>query len=116
MRNTTALEMSIEGTHLHLLVEADSRAALSTGIQVFEISAAKHLRADLRVRGARREGGRARARARGLRDLSRDVVAAWPKRIGGRARATIGRRRKRLGRSRRVTERPALRAWGARRG
>jgi REP element-mobilizing transposase RayT len=39
------IQMSIEGTHLHLLVEADSRAALSTGIQAFEISAAKHLNA-----------------------------------------------------------------------
>jgi REP element-mobilizing transposase RayT len=37
------VHMSIEGTHLHLLVEAESRAALSVGMQAFEISAAKHL-------------------------------------------------------------------------
>jgi REP element-mobilizing transposase RayT len=37
------VHLSIEGTHLHLLVEADSRAAVSTGMQAFEISAAKHL-------------------------------------------------------------------------
>jgi REP element-mobilizing transposase RayT len=39
------VQLSIEGTHLHLLVEADSRAALSLGMQAFEISAAKHLNA-----------------------------------------------------------------------
>jgi REP element-mobilizing transposase RayT len=39
------VQMSIESTHLHLLVEADSRAALSTGMKAFEISAAKHLNA-----------------------------------------------------------------------
>ena len=37
------VHMSIEGTHLHLLVEADSRSALTVGMQAFEISAAKHL-------------------------------------------------------------------------
>jgi hypothetical protein len=37
--------MSIEGTHIHLLVEAESRAALSVGMKAFEISAAKHLNA-----------------------------------------------------------------------
>jgi REP element-mobilizing transposase RayT len=37
------VQLSIEGTHLHLLVEADSRAALSMGMKAFEISAAKHL-------------------------------------------------------------------------
>jgi REP element-mobilizing transposase RayT len=39
------VQMSIEGTHVHLLVEADNRDALSTGMQAFGISAAKHLNA-----------------------------------------------------------------------
>jgi REP element-mobilizing transposase RayT len=39
------VHLSIEGTHLHLLVEASNRAALSTGMQAFAISAAKHLNA-----------------------------------------------------------------------
>jgi REP element-mobilizing transposase RayT len=39
------VHLSIEGTHLHLLVEVVSRAALSSGMQAFEISAAKHLNA-----------------------------------------------------------------------
>jgi len=40
------IQMSIEGTHIHLVVEADSRAALSAGMKAFEISAAKHLNAE----------------------------------------------------------------------
>jgi REP element-mobilizing transposase RayT len=39
------VHLSIEGTHIHLLVEAQHRRALTTGIRAFEISAAKHLNA-----------------------------------------------------------------------
>jgi len=37
--------ISIEGNHLHLLVEADDKRALSRGMQGFAISCAKHLNA-----------------------------------------------------------------------
>ena len=39
------VHLSIEGTHIHLLVEADHRDALSKGMRAFEGSAAKHLNA-----------------------------------------------------------------------
>jgi putative transposase len=34
---------SIQGTHVHLLIEASNRTALARGMQAFQISAAKHL-------------------------------------------------------------------------
>ena len=37
------VHVSLQRTHIHLLVEADHRRALSRGMQSFQISAAKHL-------------------------------------------------------------------------
>jgi putative transposase len=39
------VQLSIQRTHVHLLVEADDKRALATGMQGFQISAAKHLNA-----------------------------------------------------------------------
>jgi REP element-mobilizing transposase RayT len=39
--------VSIQGTHIHAIVEADSKPALSRGMQGFQISLAKHLNAEL---------------------------------------------------------------------
>ncbi len=39
------VQLSIQRTHLHLLVEADNKDALASGMQGFQISAAKHLNA-----------------------------------------------------------------------
>jgi REP element-mobilizing transposase RayT len=39
------IHLSIEGTHIHLLVEAEHRDALSNGMRAFQGSAAKHLNA-----------------------------------------------------------------------
>jgi REP element-mobilizing transposase RayT len=39
------VHVSIQRTHVHLLVEADDKAALASGMQGFQISAAKHLNA-----------------------------------------------------------------------
>jgi REP element-mobilizing transposase RayT len=39
------VHVSIQRTHVHLLVEADGKAALAAGMQGFQISAAKHLNA-----------------------------------------------------------------------
>ena len=39
------VHLSIQRTHVHLLVEADDRAALAHGMQGFQISAARHLNA-----------------------------------------------------------------------
>jgi REP element-mobilizing transposase RayT len=62
------VHLSIQGTHVHLLVEAANREALSRGMQAFEISAAKHINAAMtragtwwerrigRVAGRRRKG------------------------------------------------------------
>jgi REP element-mobilizing transposase RayT len=39
------VHLSVQRTHVHLLVEASSKAALASGMQGFQISAAKHLNA-----------------------------------------------------------------------
>jgi len=43
--NFRIVHLSIQRTHVHLLVEADDKAALAAGMQGFQISAAKHLNA-----------------------------------------------------------------------
>ena len=62
------VQLSIQGSHVHLLVEAANREALSLGMKAFEISAAKHINAAMsragswwerrtgRVVGRRRKG------------------------------------------------------------
>ena len=42
-QNFRIVHLSLQKTHIHLLVEADDRRALSRGMQSFQISAAKHL-------------------------------------------------------------------------
>ena len=37
------VHLSIQRTHVHLLVEANDKRALATGMQSFQISAARHL-------------------------------------------------------------------------
>ena len=39
------VHLSIQGNHVHLLVEAENRMALAAGMKAFEISAAKHINA-----------------------------------------------------------------------
>src|ERR1051326_374890 len=52
------VHLSIQGTHVHLLIEADGREALARGMQGFEISAAKQInRALSKRRHERRRGG-----------------------------------------------------------
>ena len=43
--NFRIVHLSIQRTHVHLLVEAKNKAALASGMQGFQISAAKHLNA-----------------------------------------------------------------------
>jgi putative transposase len=43
------VHISIQRTHVHLIVEADNKMALSRGMQSFQISAAKHLNRELSV-------------------------------------------------------------------
>ena len=50
------VHVSIQRTHVHLLVEADHQAALSNGMQRFQISAAKHLNRAAGGRTTRRRG------------------------------------------------------------
>ena len=50
------VQLSIQRTHLHLLVEAADRHALSKGMQGFQVSAAKLLNAAIRKDGRRRRG------------------------------------------------------------
>ena len=52
------VHLSVQRTHLHLIVEAETKAALAAGMQGFEISAAKQLNAAISRRrpGPRRRG------------------------------------------------------------
>jgi len=52
------VHISIQRTHVHLLVEAKSKVALASGMQGFQISAAKHLNAAVSIGrpGPRRRG------------------------------------------------------------
>ena len=45
------VHITIQGSHIHLLVEADNRLALARGMQAFQISAAKHINAALTANG-----------------------------------------------------------------
>jgi putative transposase len=45
-------EYSVQGDHVHMLVEADHRAALSAGMKSFAVRAARRLNACLRRRGS----------------------------------------------------------------
>src|SRR3569623_1774278 len=48
------VHLSIQHNHVHLLVEAENRESLSRGMQGFQISAAKHINAEIskgRVKG-----------------------------------------------------------------
>jgi putative transposase len=48
--NFRIVHVSIQGTHVHLLIEANDRLALARGMQAFQISAAKHLNAAITKR------------------------------------------------------------------
>ncbi len=51
------VHVSIQGTHVHLLAEANDEMAFARGMQAFQISAAKHLNAAMRVRTGKRRRG-----------------------------------------------------------
>jgi REP element-mobilizing transposase RayT len=51
------VHVSVQGTHVHLLVEAADRMALARGMQGFQISAAKHVNAALSKGRAQRRRG-----------------------------------------------------------
>jgi REP element-mobilizing transposase RayT len=55
--NFRIVHISLQRSHVHLLVEADHQAALAAGMQSFQISAAKQLNAAV---GAARKGARRR--------------------------------------------------------
>jgi putative transposase len=46
------VHISIQRTHVHLIVEADNKRALSRGMQSFQISAAKHLNREISIKRA----------------------------------------------------------------
>ena len=51
------VHISIQGTHIHLFVEANNRTALARGMQGFEIAAARHINAAVtRLTGVKRRG------------------------------------------------------------
>jgi REP element-mobilizing transposase RayT len=72
------VHISIQRNHIHLIVEAQHKMALSRGMQAFQISAAKHLNRALSIRSLRTELGtkwRRDARYRtAMRDRRRGTV------------------------------------------
>jgi REP element-mobilizing transposase RayT len=52
------VHMSIQRDHIHLIVEADHKAALSKGIRGFSISAARQINKAITARGGERRTGR----------------------------------------------------------
>jgi REP element-mobilizing transposase RayT len=52
------VHMSIQRDHLHMIVEADSKAALSRGMRGFSISAARQINRAITARGGDRRTGR----------------------------------------------------------
>jgi REP element-mobilizing transposase RayT len=52
------VHMSIQRDHIHLIVEADSRSALSRGVQGFSISAARQINKAITARGGDRRTGK----------------------------------------------------------
>jgi REP element-mobilizing transposase RayT len=67
------VHVSIQRDHVHLLVEADHKLALSRGMQSFQISAAKHLN---RARSVRRMDAALRAAANAGARVGREGAAA----------------------------------------
>ncbi|NVB85184.1 MAG: hypothetical protein HOV81_42855 [Kofleriaceae bacterium] len=51
------VHISVQRDHIHLIVEADNKRALSNGMQRFQISAAKHINAAISVRRMERRRG-----------------------------------------------------------
>ncbi len=51
------VDLSIQGTHIHLVVEADDERALANGMRAFEISAARRINAAITRRTGRRRTG-----------------------------------------------------------
>lgn len=52
------VHFSLQGDHIHLICEADTKDCLSTGMRSFQIAAAKHLNRELTPKGKRRRRGR----------------------------------------------------------
>jgi REP element-mobilizing transposase RayT len=77
------VHISIQRNHVHLLVEADHKMALSRGLQSFEISAAKHLNRAVSIARIKRADSHSHARDHG-RSRNGD---ADPSPVRGQARA-----------------------------
>ena len=56
--NFRIVHMSIQRDHIHLIVEADDKAALSNGVRGFSISAARQINKAITARGGDRRTGR----------------------------------------------------------
>jgi REP element-mobilizing transposase RayT len=105
------VEISIQGTHVHLLAEAESKQALATGMQGFEISAAKQLNKQLgrkrgkvfasryyakTIKSRRRRGMRTRTCSTTGGSTAR-IVGSRGGSIRGRARGSSEDGRRRMG-------------------
>ena len=70
------IHISIQRTHVHMLVEADNKLALSRGMQSFQISAAKHLNRAASVK--RIKAGEARRRGTDFPDRYHQEIIRNP--------------------------------------
>jgi REP element-mobilizing transposase RayT len=95
------IHFSIQSNHIHLVVEAMSKAALSRGMQGFQISAARHINAAIGERsGVRRRGpvfpdhyhARALTSPRAVRHALSYVLNNWRRHREDLAAVTRGRR------------------------
>jgi REP element-mobilizing transposase RayT len=88
------VHLSIQRSHIHLIVEADSRSALSKGAQGFAISAARQINKSITARGGDRRTGRVigdrfHARPRAVRNAIAYILNNW--RHHGEDRAPVAR-------------------------
>jgi REP element-mobilizing transposase RayT len=69
------VHLTIQGNHIHLLIEASDRTALAKGMQAFQISAAKHLNAAI----TKRKGLRRRRRGSVFTDRYHAEIIRTPR-------------------------------------
>jgi putative transposase len=73
--NFRIVHVSIQGTHVHLIIEAENQMALARGMQSFQISAAKHLNAAI----TKRLGLRTRRRGAVFTDRYHATIIRTPR-------------------------------------
>ncbi len=82
------VHLSIQHNHVHLLVEAENRLALARGMQALQISAAKHINAEIST-GRSQTASWYAARTRGARSATDPAAASGSTLPAKRRRGTV---------------------------